>query len=41
MKGTVMAYASVTIATGATLNGRALAQHAAVTLDSNAVSKPN
>jgi hypothetical protein len=41
MKGTVMAYASVTIATGATLSGRALAEHAAVTLDSNAVSKPN
>src|ERR1700674_3253589 len=37
-KGTVMAYASITIATGATLDGRALAQHAAVTLDSNAVT---
>jgi hypothetical protein len=40
-KGTVMAYASITIATGATLDGRALAQHAAVTLDTNAVTKPN
>ena len=38
-KGTVMAYASITIATGATLDGRALAQNAAVTLDSNAVTK--
>jgi hypothetical protein len=37
-KGTVMAYASITIATGATLDGRALAQHAAVTLDTNAVT---
>jgi Ice-binding-like len=40
-KGTVMAYASITIATGATLDGRALAQNAAVTLDTNAVTKPN
>jgi ice-binding like protein len=40
-KGTVMAYASITIATGATLDGRALAQHAAATLDTNAVTKPN
>ena len=39
LKGTVMAYASITIATGATLDGRALAQNAAVTLDSNAVTK--
>ena len=37
-KGTIMAYASVTIATGATLDGRALAKVAAVTLDSNAVT---
>jgi Ice-binding-like len=41
LKGTVMAYASITIATGATLDGRALAQHAAVTLDTNAVTKQN
>jgi hypothetical protein len=41
MKGTVMAYASITIAAGATLDGRALAQHAAVTLDSNAVTRQN
>jgi hypothetical protein len=37
-KGTIMAYASVTLATGATLDGRALAKVAAVTLDSNAVT---
>ena len=37
-KGTIMAYASVTIATGATLDGRALAQNAAVTMDSNVVT---
>src|SRR6202521_3678373 len=40
-KGTVMAYASITIATGATLDGSALAQNAAVTLDTNAVTKQN
>jgi len=39
LKGTVMAYASIAIATGATLDGRALAQNAAVTLDTNAVTK--
>jgi hypothetical protein len=39
LKGTVMAYASITIATGATLDGSALAQNAAVTLDTNAVTK--
>jgi hypothetical protein len=33
-----MAYASITIATGATLDGRALAQNAAVTLDSNIIT---
>ena len=38
MKGTVMAYASITIATGATLDGRALAQTAAVTLDTNIIT---
>src|ERR1700674_5614071 len=37
-KGTIMAYASITIATGATLDGRALAQNAAVTLDTNAIA---
>jgi Ice-binding-like len=39
-KGTVMAYASITMATSAKLEGRALAQHAAVTLDTNAVTNP-
>ena len=38
--GTIMAYASITIDTAATLNGRALARTAAVTLDSNAVTRP-
>jgi hypothetical protein len=40
-KGTIMAYASITIATGARLDGRALARVAAVTLDTNAVTKPS
>jgi hypothetical protein len=40
-KGTMMAYASITIGTGTTLDGRALAQNAAVTMDTNAVTKPN
>jgi Ice-binding-like len=39
-KGTIMAYQSITIATDATLDGRALAQIAAVTLDTNDVVKP-
>jgi hypothetical protein len=39
-KGTIMALASVTMATGAKLNGRALALHGAVTLDSNDVTVP-
>jgi hypothetical protein len=38
--GTVMAYQSITITTGVTLNGRALAQVAAVTMDTNTVTKP-
>jgi hypothetical protein len=37
-KGTIMAYASITIATGATVDGRALARTAAVTLDTNIVT---
>ena len=37
-KGTVMAYASITINTGATLDGRALARIGAVTLDTNNVT---
>ena len=38
--GTIMADQSVTLITGATLNGRALARIAAVTLDGNTVTKP-
>lgn len=38
--GTIMADQSITLTTGARLNGRALARIGAVTLDSNAVIKP-
>jgi type VI secretion system secreted protein VgrG len=38
--GTIMAQASVTMNTGATLEGRALARTAAVTLDTNVISEP-
>jgi len=38
--GNIMAQASITINTGATLNGRALARTGAVTLDSNPVNVP-
>jgi hypothetical protein len=39
-KGTIMADQSITLATGATLNGRALARVGAVTLAGNAVVMP-
>ena len=39
-KGTIMADQSITLATGATLDGRALARSAAVTLDANVVTAP-
>ena len=39
-RGTIMAYASITITTGATLDGRALARVAAVTMDTDTV-KPS
>jgi hypothetical protein len=38
--GTIMAHAAISILTGATLDGRALAQTAAVTLDTNSVTLP-
>jgi hypothetical protein len=38
--GTIIAFSSITLNTGATLNGRALALNGAVTLDTNAVTAP-
>ena len=40
MKGTILADQSITLKTGATLDGRALTRIAAVTLDFNMVTKP-
>ncbi len=40
MSGNIMAQASITLNTGASLNGRALARSGAVTLDTNAVVVP-
>jgi len=39
-KGNILALTSISLATGARLNGRALAQHGAVTLDTNDVTIP-
>lgn len=39
-KGTIMALQSITLATGATLDGRALAEIAGVTLQGNTITKP-
>jgi hypothetical protein len=39
-KGNILALASITLQTGATLEGRALTQTAAVTLDGNTVTRP-
>jgi len=39
-QGTIMALQAITLDTGATLNGRALARNAAVALDSNPVNAP-
>ena len=41
LEGSIVALASVTLNTGATLNGRALASTAAVTLDTNMVTIPS
>jgi len=38
--GNILAQASITVTTGATLNGRALARTGAVTLDTNGVASP-
>jgi hypothetical protein len=40
-QGTIMANATITLTTGATLNGRALDRSAAVALDSNPVNVPS
>jgi Ice-binding-like len=40
LTGNILAYASITLATGATLNGRALAENAKVSLDSNTITGP-
>ena len=39
-KGTILALTSISLATGAKLDGRALAQHGAVTLDTDSVTIP-
>lgn len=39
-KGNILAEASITLNTGATLDGRALTQSASVTMDANTVTKP-
>jgi hypothetical protein len=40
-QGTIIAYSSITMTTGASLtNGRAMALNAAVTLDSNSITNP-
>jgi hypothetical protein len=40
VKGTIMADQAITMGTGATLNGRALARIAGVSLDANAIVMP-
>lgn len=40
-KGTILAAQSISLATGATLDGRALARIGAVTLDANSITNPN
>ena len=40
-KGTIMALTSITVTTGATIDGRALARNGAVTLDTNTITRPD
>jgi len=40
LKGTILASEAITLQTGASLDGRALARDGAVALDSNAIIKP-
>jgi hypothetical protein len=40
LRGTVMALASITVTTGVTIDGRVLARTAAVTLDTDTISRP-
>jgi hypothetical protein len=40
LTGNILAYASITLTTGASLNGRALAKNEAATLDTNMVTVP-
>jgi hypothetical protein len=40
ISGNILAVASITVTTGVTINGRALARNAAVTLDSNTITRP-
>ncbi|MCE9582230.1 MAG: DUF3494 domain-containing protein, partial [Planctomycetes bacterium] len=39
-KGDILSHVSITVNTGATIDGRALSQTAAVTMDSNVITKP-
>ncbi|MFD9224595.1 ice-binding family protein [Streptomyces sp. NPDC060064] len=41
LRGNVMALASITVTTGVTVDGRTLARNAAVTLDSDTITRPN
>jgi hypothetical protein len=40
LSGSILALASITLTTGVTVDGRALARTAAVTMDSNTVTRP-